>query len=162
MTYEVTLGDTVRTIRVDRAEGGWLVAIDGADGRFVDGRAIGATLQLLVEDRSYDAGLVRTEDGWDVDLRGTHHGCTVLDPRRKALRLSAGVATGTVKTSMPGRIVTVHVSVGDEVAAGDPILIVEAMKMENEMRAPIDGRVVEVLVGDGDAVDAGARLLRIE
>ena len=162
MTYEVTIDGAQRRVSVERTEGGWRVAVGDEEPRFVEGRRLGNVLHLLIGDASYDAGLVRTEEGWDVDLRGTHHPCEVVDPRRKALRLSGGSATGTVKTSMPGRIVAVHVSVGQQVAAGDPVLVVEAMKMENEVRAPVDGEVVEVLVAAGDAVDAGAKLLRIE
>jgi len=162
MTYEVTIDGAACSVSVERAEGGWSVAIGEDPPRFVEGRRLGNMLHMLIEDRSHDAGLVRTDEGWDVDLGGTHHACQVVDPRRKALRLSGGAASGTLKTSMPGRIVAVHVAVGDTVAVGDPVLVVEAMKMENEVRAPVEGTVVEILVSAGDAVEAGAKLLRIE
>ncbi len=162
MTYEITIGGVVRRVHIERSGEGWLVAIDQDPPRQVEGRRLGAVLHLLIEGRSHDAGLVRSEGGWDVDLRGTHHTCSVVDPRKSALRLSGGTANGTLTTSMPGRIVAVSVAVGDIVSTGDTVLVVEAMKMENEVHAPVDGVVAEVLVSPGDAVETGATLLRIE
>ena len=59
---------------------------------------------------------------------------------------------------MPGRVVRVLVAAGADVAAGQGLVVVEAMKMENELRAPRAGRVAEVAVREGEAVDAGALL----
>jgi biotin carboxyl carrier protein len=67
-----------------------------------------------------------------------------------------------VVASMPGRIVRVLVSPGDRVAAGQAIVVVEAMKMENEMRAPKDGVVREIRVAPGAAIDSGAVLVVID
>ena len=68
----------------------------------------------------------------------------------------------SVVASMPGRIVRVLVSAGDRVTARQPVVVVEAMKMENEMRAPKDGVVREVRVAPGAAIDAGAVLVVID
>jgi len=69
---------------------------------------------------------------------------------------------GHVTTSMPGTIIEVLVSAGDEVNAGDPVLVIEAMKMETEVQAPISGKVEEVLVAKGDAVNPDDALIVIE
>ena len=73
-------------------------------------------------------------------------------------------ATGVmhVKAPMPGRIVRVLVGVGDRVTARQPVVVVEAMKMENELRSPRDGVVKEVLVGSGAAVESGAVLIVVD
>ncbi len=71
-------------------------------------------------------------------------------------------APGDVTTTMPGTIVEVMVKEGDEVRAGDPLLVTEAMKMETEIRAPIDGKVTAVLVQKGDHVNPDETLVRIE
>ena len=63
---------------------------------------------------------------------------------------------------MPGTIVDVKAKIGDAVEAGDGLLVIEAMKMENEMRSPKDGKVVELLVSEGQAVDRGTRLAVVE
>ena len=62
---------------------------------------------------------------------------------------------------MPGKIVKVEMAVGDAVAAGQPVVIVEAMKMENPLPSPIDGTVTEILVREGDTVEAGAPLFTV-
>jgi propionyl-CoA carboxylase alpha chain len=67
-------------------------------------------------------------------------------------------APGSMHAPLPGSVLRVTVSVGDEVAAGDVLMVLEAMKMEHAIRAPLEGRVSEVLVQDGDQVDAGALL----
>jgi biotin carboxyl carrier protein len=63
---------------------------------------------------------------------------------------------------MPGRIVRVLVTAGDEVAAGQPLVVVEAMKMENELRSPKAGRVREVSVGEGMSIEAGRLLVVVD
>jgi glutaconyl-CoA/methylmalonyl-CoA decarboxylase subunit gamma len=73
----------------------------------------------------------------------------------------AGV-TGGVAAQIAGRVITVRVKVGDAVKAGDVMLLLEAMKMENEIKAPADGTVKEVLVKDGDRVSEGDTLIVIE
>jgi pyruvate carboxylase subunit B len=71
-------------------------------------------------------------------------------------------APGHVTTSMPGNIVEVLVAEGDEVEAGQPVLITEAMKMETEIQAPIAGRVTGVYVSKGDRVTPGEVLIEIQ
>lgn len=86
-----------------------------------------------------------------------------LDPFRDALRAGLkGGGTRKVTAPIPGRVVNVLVAAGDEVTAGQPVVIVEAMKMANELRAPVAGRVTRVEAQVGAAVDAGAVLVVIE
>jgi len=70
--------------------------------------------------------------------------------------------SGTVTSSIPGKIVTVEVNQGDEVTEGQVILILEAMKMQNEVLAPITGTVTSVNISDGDAIEANIPLVVIE
>jgi len=63
---------------------------------------------------------------------------------------------------MPGRVVKVHVAAGDVVTVGQPLLVIEAMKMENELKAKLAGTIAEVFVGAGTAVEANAKLLSFE
>lgn len=89
----------------------------------------------------------------------------ITDPKR--LRISAGAGgaaegAAEIKTAMPGKLVRVLVEAGAEVKKGDGILIVEAMKMQNEMKSPKDGTVKEVRFAEGSTVNAGDVLAIIE
>ncbi len=163
MTYEVTIGDRTLSVALHRAGDHWRVSIDGGPERTVDiTRPKPQLMSLILDGASYSAGLAPSDGGWDVDLLGTHHPCHVVDPRRKALRLSGEAEQGTLSTSMPGKVVRLLVAQGTPVDKGDPVAVVEAMKMENELKAPRAGVVAEVLVSAGQTVDAGAVLMRIE
>ena len=82
--------------------------------------------------------------------------------RVKAAAKGGSSSEGVVKSPMPGRVVRVSVAVGDEVAAGVPVVVVEAMKMENELVAPRAGKVKKVHVAAGATVDGGAPLVELE
>ncbi len=104
---------------------------------------------------------------WVVTLRGRRIPVSVRTWRERVLaaaeteaRTHAGPMQ--VKATLPGLVVAVEVAVGDEVAEGDALLTIEAMKMQNEVRAPRAGRVIDVSVESGQAVATGAALLRLE
>ena len=85
------------------------------------------------------------------------------DLRDRASRDRTGDATGggplEIRAIIPGRVATVVVAAGDQVEAGQPLLVVEAMKMQNELRAPRDGVVERVAVGSGDTIEIGDALV---
>lgn len=81
-------------------------------------------------------------------------------PAPKAAAVAAG-AGAKVEAPMPGTIIAVKVAVGDTVKAGQPVVVLEAMKMENDIVAPVDGKVTSVLVKKGDAVEANATLVTV-
>ncbi len=98
---------------------------------------------------------------------GLVHAISVLTAQQAALADLGGTArrggdARTIASPMPGRIVRVMVAEGDELAADAPVVIVEAMKMENEVRAVQPARVVRVAVSAGDTVDAGQVLVELE
>jgi Biotin carboxyl carrier protein len=120
---------------------------------------------------------LRMQDGTQFlvihDSQGVHHSisfgdCKVhfdlhdpLAMKRKRREDEMG-GSGNVNALMPGRVVRVTAKAGDVVAKGTPLLILEAMKMENEIQSPRAGIVKEILVKDGQTVDGGAALLVIE
>ncbi len=89
-------------------------------------------------------------------------GAAAATPRPKAARKSAVAATGAVVSQMTGRIVRIDVKTGDTVNEGDVLLVIEAMKMENEITAPVGGTVTEIAVSAGARVSEGDTLLVIE
>ncbi len=106
------------------------------------------------------------------DARGTWMGegatarCLVVEDERSrwlgALAGGGGAGDGAVKASMPGRVVRLLVAMGDEVPPGGVVAVLEAMKMENDVKSASGGTVVEIAVSEGDAVEAGALLIRLE
>jgi biotin carboxyl carrier protein len=123
---------------------------------------------------------VRGPDGrqWRVDLGGaprptqaavggrgaSRHEVQIRTVAEAALDDALGVGAagpndGNLVAPMPGRVVAISVAEGDVVSAGDPAIVIEAMKMENELAAPCSGRVGQVAVSAGDAVDAGQLLI---
>jgi biotin carboxyl carrier protein len=89
-------------------------------------------------------------------------GVTVEVRRGGGLTSAAAAGSGSVQAPMPGRIVKLHVAPGDHVAAGTGLVVMEAMKMENEIGAPHAGTVVRVLVKVGDTVERDAALVELE
>jgi acetyl/propionyl-CoA carboxylase alpha subunit len=99
-------------------------------------------------------------DGYRFDVEA-------LDERTRAIRDLSGAAAGPsgpapLKAPMPGLIVRIHVAVGDAVQAGQGLVVMEAMKMENELRATAAGRVKSIIVAAGTAVEKGALLIELE
>jgi biotin carboxyl carrier protein len=119
---------------------------------------------LRLEDGS-QFSLTHHRDGntHEVSLAGSKVVVEIVDPLtlKRRSRDDASGAGGVVKALMPGRIVKIHVAQGDAVRKGAGLLILEAMKMENEIQAPADGTVDEIFVKVGDTVEAGTPLVHI-
>jgi biotin carboxyl carrier protein len=133
----------------------------------LDVRRVGPTsFSILVCDRSFDLDVVRDGEEMIVALRGSAIRVTLVDVNRSA-RGRAGDhsrAAGPVeiKAMMPGRIVNVLVKEGDEVAPNQGLLVVEAMKMENEVKSPKAGKIRQVRVSPAQTVEKGELLVVIE
>jgi 3-methylcrotonyl-CoA carboxylase alpha subunit len=117
-----------------------------------------AELLLAIDGRMRRAFVVRAGDRLLVSLDGRAHGFALgEEPRRSG----AGTGVGGVVAPMPGKIVRVLVAPGDTVEAGQPLVVLEAMKMETTLRAEIGGRVAAVTVAADAMVEAGALLVEI-
>jgi biotin carboxyl carrier protein len=167
MIYEVTEGR--ETSRVELREVGenlYEVTVDGATVR-VDAVKSGSTVYSIIEDGKQFEAMVdeRGKHGFDVTVRGRLFHFSAEDERTKLLSVgTAGALTGpqTVEAEMPGKILNVEIAVGDQVVEGQGMIIVESMKMENEIRSPIDGIVKAVAVSEGETVEAGTMLFVVE
>jgi biotin carboxyl carrier protein len=124
------------------------------------------TLSLIVDTSSYSAMLDWRGSKVNVRLRHAILPLELLDEKTLRMRRAAGKFTvqgkQTLTSPMPGKVVKVLCKVGDEVKAGQPVVVVEAMKMENELKSPKDGRVVELHVHEGQAVEGNAKLCAID
>ena len=105
-----------------------------------------------------------SRDVFDVTIKGKTQAVTITDPRRLRADQDSDHQHGAaeVMAPMPGKVVRVLVDVGEQVEAGAGLVVVEAMKMQNEMKSPRAGSVVSINVTAGDTVEAGALLAVIE
>ena len=119
---------------------------------------------VIHEGRSVDARVVSNGDGYTVEIGGQRFEIALEDPRKTRRKSGAALTQGrqTMNASMPGKVVRVLVTEGEEVAFGQAIIVVEAMKMQNEMKATKAGRVNKIHVAAGATVSAGQPLLVIE
>ena len=142
------------------------VSVDGND-LVVDAKKTGlSSYSLIIDNRSFEVDVDVSEDEYRVLVDGRSYHIHLIDERR--IRLG-GVQTGiqlqgrqNVAVPMPGKVIAVLVSEGDRVEKGQGLVIVEAMKMENEVRSPISGEVKEVRAKAGETLEAGAVLVVVE
>ncbi|MBW1877062.1 MAG: hypothetical protein JRI25_09010 [Deltaproteobacteria bacterium] len=164
MNYQVTIRGRTRDITVQPTQGGgWRVSVDGGPERVLLGGPVGgAEWQLRNGDEVRTVGLAAKDGDAHLQIDGHPMLARVVDPRRDALALGAAGSEGVVITEMPGVIVRLLVAPGDHVDEGQPVIVVEAMKMENELKASADGVVSVVHVQPGEHVESGAMLLTID
>jgi biotin carboxyl carrier protein len=116
---------------------------------------------VLLEGRSYEVRAIAARTGLQLDVDGRRFTAEVRDPRDRGQRSAAALGTGrqNIIAPMPGKVIRVLVREGDAVEVSQGLVVVEAMKMQNEMKASRAGQVVEVRVRDGDTVSAGDTLV---
>jgi biotin carboxyl carrier protein len=123
-------------------------------------------VSLLVDGMSYHVEFEETGDEVGVLVRGQVARVDVADERRLRLRAASGgfsvEGKQVISAPMPGKVVKVLVKQGDEVKEGQGLVVVEAMKMENELKSPKDGKVVELLAKEGTTVENNAKLVVVE
>jgi biotin carboxyl carrier protein len=152
---ELTPGERVWRCKID----GKNIAVDAA----LTARDV---LSVLVDGKAYEIKRERSLQG-DIHmiLGSARYAVDVQDPRSLRTRRAAGGAeAGPQKLTapMPGKIVRVAVRQGEEVKAGQAVIVMEAMKMQNEMKSPKDGKVQKILTAEGSTVNAGDTLAIIE
>jgi biotin carboxyl carrier protein len=168
----VEVNGRIRSVSIERAggDGRFRVSVDG-EVALVEARRIGAYgLSLLFPDDSHASARLAIAPGpVQGELLASLAGRTAsvaVNARRtgRAAADAGGAADGEqrVVAPMPGRVVRVLVAVGDSVEARQPVVVVEAMKMENELRSPKAGRVKDVAVSAGASVEAGRVLVVID
>jgi biotin carboxyl carrier protein len=161
--FEATLDGRTVPVEVIRRGAGYVVTVDGR-ALEVDLHDAGrGLLSLIVAGRSHEAavesrpgGYRITLDGGAVDVQIVHASRGAAVPRR------GGGGAARVTAPMPGKLLRVLVREGEEVGAGQGLVVMEAMKMENELRAERAGRVREVKVAERQAVETGALLVVLE
>jgi len=122
---------------------------------------------MIIDGKSYESYVYETEEGWQVLTRGRQYNLTVEDEREKRLRAAAGGRVAEsgeyhLKAPMPGLIVAIPVNEGDPVKKGQTLVILESMKMQNELKSPKDGTAGRIRVKQGETVEQRQALLSVQ
>ena len=166
MKYVATLDNTSHVVEVTGGEGRYRLTV-GDDVWEVDARLTAQGIySLLIGGVSYVADVVDREGTCLVDVTGEAYEVLVEEQTRWIIRTRGGAAGGghgqSVTAPLPGKITHVAVRPGDRVQEGDTLVVIEAMKMENELRAAAAGTIAEVRVTPGQAVNPGDVLVVLE
>ena len=164
MKYITTVGEKQYLVEIidDRH-----VSVDGkvyeVDFESVSGQPV---YSLIVDGKSHESYVAQVDDIWQVLMRGRLYPVSVEDEREKRLRAAAGggvAETGEfhLKAPMPGLVVTIPVAEGQEVKKGQVLLILESIKMQNELKSPRDGKVNRIKVKAGESVEQRQTLLSV-
>lgn len=168
MKLNIEVAGKTQIVEIQRADGRLHCTISGAsdDGGINKAGRVGAdaveiapgTYSILIDGRCFEARVEANAGGAVVHIAGREYQASIRDPRRWGRK--RGVARESegrqqAVAPMPGKIVRVLVKAGDAIEAGQGILVVEAMKMQNEVRSPKTGKIERILVSEGQAVNAG-------
>src|ERR1700746_913727 len=164
MTYDITIDGKNHRLDLNRLEGSWTCRLDGGEVEVDAALARPDVLPLPIGNRGYEVKCERVGGETHLWVGSARFAAEVRDPRSLRGRVRAVDDQGPKKLAapMPGKIVRVLVSQGDEVDVGAGVLVVEAMKMQNEIKSPKKGTVQKILVGEGAAVNAGDVLAIVE
>lgn len=166
MKYFVRIGTDEHEVIID----GENVSIGGRTVRAHIEDVTGTPLQIVTIGNEVHRALARRGEQrgqYDLSIDGYRFTVEALDERTRAIRELSGASArpagpAHLLAPMPGLIVRIHVQAGDQVRAGQGLVVMEAMKMENELRATVAGVVRRVVVAPGSAVEKGATLLEME
>ena len=162
MLLDISIAGRTQRLELRRLESGWECSLNGrkvpVDAQEIDPE----TLSLLIDGHSFD---VRLEPDNKIFIRGKRYDISVDDPRSWRGRRRTGAGTEgpqNLVASMPGKIVRVLASEGEKISAGQGIAVVEAMKMQNEIKSPKQGTLKKLLAQPGMNVNAGEVLAIVE
>jgi biotin carboxyl carrier protein len=164
MFYDTTIDGRNYRLELSRADGCWSCRLDGRDVEIDAVLARPDVLSLRIGNLAYEVKSERVANDLHLWVGSTRFAVEVRDPRSLRGRIRAGDDQGPRKivAPMPGKVVRLLVSEGDEVEPGRSVAVVEAMKMQNEIKSPKRGTVKKILVSEGAAVNAGDVLAIVE
>ena len=165
MIYEVTIAERIYRVELARTGPGWSCKLDGRELALDAVSVQAGVLSLLLDGKSYEVKLESNGSESSVVVGRERFAAAVRDPRSFRFRRRAGGSEHGVRkitAPMPGKVVRVLASAGTAVEAGQSVIIIEAMKMQNELKSPKAGIVKKVNVTEGAAVEAGQALAEVE
>jgi biotin carboxyl carrier protein len=164
MLYDVTIDGKNYRLDLNRADGCWSCRLDGRDLEIDAVLARPDVLSLRIGNMAYEIKSERVANESYLWVGSTRFAVEIRDPRSLRGRTRAGDDHGPRKitASMPGKVVRLLVREGEELESGAGVAVVEAMKMQNEIKSPKKGTIQKILVSEGAAVNAGDVLAIVE
>ncbi len=159
MTYTFKIKDKVFSVEIEKEKDQTVVKINEKDIPVEFEKIDDNLYSIILDGKSLTIGVLKDGKNLQVFMDGDLFEIQAISERdqRKSSQVLSGVQE--IKSPMPSRVVKILKEVGDEVAADEGVVVVEAMKMESELKSPIDGIVTNVAVNEGDAAEAGTTLL---
>jgi biotin carboxyl carrier protein len=164
MTYEIAIDGKTHRLDLSQEEGRWSCRVDGREVEVDAVLARPNVLSLRLGNKAYEVKCERVGGDVHIWVGSQRFAAEVRDPRSLRSRSRAVDDQGPKKLTapMPGKVVRILLRQGTEVEAGAGVLVVEAMKMQNEVRSPKKGTIQRILVSEGAAVNAGDVLAIVE
>jgi biotin carboxyl carrier protein len=164
MTYEIAIDGRVYRLDLTQADGRWSCRVDGREAEVDAVLARPNVLSLRLGNRAYEVKCERVGADIHIWVGSQRFAAEVRDPRSLRSRARSADDQGPRKLTapMPGKVVRILLSQGAQVEAGTGVLVVEAMKMQNEVKSPRKGTIQKILVSEGAAVNAGDVLAIVE
>jgi len=163
MNYKATINDRHFDITLLDNK---TISVNGKEHHIDFAKVQAGVFSLLLDNQSYQLEIQKNNNGYVVRIAGIEYVVELEDEKAQLLKKLIQLPTIVdghieVKAPMPGLVVKVEVAPGDEIKVGSGLVILEAMKMENEIRSTVKGKVISVLVKEGEAVEKNAILIRI-
>jgi biotin carboxyl carrier protein len=165
MKVEIQIGERKRVVEIERQDERWRWRLDGQDVAADAVEVVAGTYSILIGGQAFEARVEARGAGLLVHVGSQEFAAVVVDPRQWRRRRGAAALASEgrqlLAAPMPGKVVRLLVSPGDRVEAGQGVLVVEAMKMQNEIRSPKRGSVERLMVAEGQAINTGDVLIVI-
>lgn len=164
MTYDVEIDGKAYRLELSQADGRWVCRLEGREVEMDAVLARPDVISLRMGNKAYEVKCERVGGEMHLWVGSVRYATQVRDPRSLRSRGRAADDRGPRKLTapMPGKVVRVLLGEGAEVEAGGGVLVVEAMKMQNEVKSPKKGTIQKVVVREGAAVNAGDVLAIVE
>ena len=165
MRYEVNIDGRSFRLELEQSDGGWQCRLDGKEIGIDAVLASPNVISVLIDGKAYEIKREQTATDMHLWVGNGRYSAELRDPRSlQAQRAKTGAAEGTKRlvAPMPGKIVRVLVLQDSEVQVGQGVVVMEAMKMQNEIKSPKKGKLQRVMVHEGDSVNAGDVLAVVE
>ncbi len=166
MKYNCKIGDKEFSFSLDRT--GNTIKVDSTNGETIDlVQLSNGMFHLLIDNRSFHISVTKSAGGTIASVNGEELSVEIED-RLNQLQKEFGIRTpsqkniGNILAPIPGLVVRIDVSLGDSVEIGTPLLALEAMKMENEIKSPIKGEIKKISVSEGQSVSNDSLLMVIK
>lgn len=163
--YTILLDETEIPVEINKDGDDYVIKLGDKTHRYQALLSKNPVYSFLVDDsKILEAEISFNKDSCDMNIGHIPYHLEIFDPRKRIFSQSeqgGATSSGTILAPMPGKVVDVKVSKGDTVRKGQAVIVVEAMKMQNELPSLIDGKVEEIAVKSGDTVESGQKLIVI-